>query len=144
MKAVEKRSDCPISLCLDFVGDKWSLLIFRDMILDGKATYGEFLESDEHIATNILAARLKMLEQEGFIIKYSLEGRARTGYCLTKKGIDLIPVITEMSLWGAQYSRTNMRKELMAALRKDKDAVIKQLTEELTKKYQAVRKNAIA
>ncbi len=81
MKEVKTRSECPISFCLDFFGDKWSLLIIRDMILNDKTIFGDFLNSDESIATNILTERLKMLEAEGFVIKYPVPGKARAGYC---------------------------------------------------------------
>ncbi len=140
MKPIEKRSDCPISYCLDFLGDKWTLLIVRDMILDEKTSFGDFLASDEHIATNILTTRLKTLEAEGLVIKYPLEGKVRSGYCLTKKGISLIPIIIEMSLWGAYYGKTNPKKEFGAAIKKDKGEVIKNLTDNLTQKYKKIRK----
>ena len=69
MKPIKPRSGCPVSYTLDFFGDKWSLLIMRDMAIEGKVSYGEFLNSDEKIATNILADRLAMLEENGFITK---------------------------------------------------------------------------
>lgn len=143
MKEVIQRSNCPISFCLDFIGDKWSLLIIRDMILEQKTTFGDFLASDEHIATNILTARLKMLESEGFVIKYPLEGKIRSGYCLTPKGIDLVPLITEMLLWGSKYSNTKPLIAIVTAIKKDKNTVNKELTARLTKKYQATQNRSI-
>ncbi|GAA4154899.1 hypothetical protein GCM10022217_12480 [Chryseobacterium ginsenosidimutans] len=141
MKEVKKRSECPISYCLDFFGDKWALLIIRDIALNDKYTFGDFLSSDERIATNILTNRLKMLEAEGFIVKYPVPGKARVGYCLTEEGISLIPVVIEMSMWGAARNINGYRKELGIELRKDKAKVIKQLTTKFTKKYKSVMKS---
>lgn len=135
----QKRSECPISYCLDFFGDKWSLLIIRDMIINDKSTFGEFLNSDEHIATNILTDRLKKLESNGFIYKYPLEGKSRAGYCVTEKGIGLVPVIIEMSLWGSAQLKNGYPKEFSAQVKKDKESVIKKLTTSLTKKYKAIK-----
>jgi len=144
MKEITKRSNCPVSFCLDFIGDKWSLLIIRDMILDGKTTFGEFLDSPEHIATNILTTRLKMLEAERIIGKYSIPGKIRTGYCLMPKGIDLIPLITEMSLWGANHSNNIGKEAFLAAIRKDKNAVNKELTDKLIRRYEDIQDKVIA
>lgn len=140
MKEVVRRSECPVSFCLDFLGDKWSFLILRDMIFDGKTSFGEFLESPEGIATNILTARLKMLEAEGFIFRYPLDGKVRTGYCLTRKAIELIPIIVEMLLWGVKYGQTNPRREQINALKKDKEGVIDRLTEKLLKRTRDTQK----
>lgn len=142
MKDVVKRSECPISNCLDFVGDKWSLLIIRDIALDGKTTFGEFIESGEGIATNILSSRLKQLEAEGFIAKYPLEGKNRTGYHLTKKGIELVPIIAEMYLWGLKHGGSNTRKKFASALKRDKESAIQELTEELLKNAKVLQKRS--
>ncbi len=139
MKEIKKRSECPISFCLDFFGDKWAILIIRDMILNDKTTFGDFLRSDEGIATNILTDRLKMLETEGFIVRYPVSGKARIGYCLTEKGISLIPVIIEMALWGAAQNINGYRKEFGIQLKKDKAGVIKQLAMKLTEKYITIK-----
>jgi DNA-binding HxlR family transcriptional regulator len=142
-KKTQRRSECPISYCLDFFGDKWSLLIIRDMILDDKTTFGDFLNSDESIATNILTDRLRMLEANEFIYKYPVEGKARVGYCLTEKGISLIPIVIEMALWGASKNVNGYRKELGIELKKDKAKVIKQLATKFTKKYRSVKRNLV-
>ena len=104
MKKIEKRSDCPISYALDFIGDKWSLLIIRDMVFDHKQFYKEFQQSKEGIATNILSDRLKRLEAIG-IIESRVNEKLRTQkvYSLTQKGKDLIPVLVEIILWSAKY-----------------------------------------
>lgn len=143
MKEIKKRSECPISFSLDFLGDKWTLLIIRDIVLNDKHTFGDFLQSAEGIATNILTNRLKMLEEEGFIIKYPVAGKARTGYCLTEKGITIIPIVIEMAIWGVAQHSNNLKKELTVALRKDKASVIKQLTLKQLQIYRSHKSEAI-
>lgn len=142
MKEIKKRSECPVSFSLDFFGDKWTLLIIRDIVLNDKNTFGDFLQSAEGIATNILTNRLKMLEEEGFIMKYPVAGKARTGYCLTEKGVTIIPIMIEMALWGASRNNSNLKKELTVALQKDKAGVIKQLTTKHIQIYRQHKANA--
>jgi DNA-binding HxlR family transcriptional regulator len=90
MKKIKKRSLCGISSALDILGDKWSLLIIRDMIFHKKKSYTDFLNSKEKIATNILADRLLLLESEGIIIKhYDDENKSKFFYRLTPNGLDL-------------------------------------------------------
>jgi len=136
---MKKRSECPVSYTLDIMGDKWSLLIVRDMALDDKSTFGEFLLSAEKIATNILASRLKQLNEEGFVIKYPVAGKARIAYCLTEKGISLIPLLIETLLWGAANKNNNPKEELIKSLQQDKPMVIKQLSKKLRKKYNSIK-----
>ena len=102
------------------LGDRWSLLIIRDMMLRGSRTYKEFLESDESIATNILADRLRKLEAYGIITteRDRSDGR-KLMYLLTAKGIDLAPVLTEMVLWAAAHEDTGNRA-LVEQMQRDK------------------------
>lgn len=101
-----RRSDCPINFAVEIFGDKWSLLIMRDIIFWGKKTYGEFLKSDEGIATNILAARLASLEKEGIITRSPhAADRRKDIYSVTEKGLELIPVLIEMVAWSAKNDR---------------------------------------
>jgi DNA-binding HxlR family transcriptional regulator len=102
------------------LGDRWSLLIIRDMMVRGSRTYKEFLESWEGIATNILADRLRKLEAHGIITtqRDPSDGRRRI-YLLTAKGIDLAPVITEMVLWAAAHEDTG-NQALVRLMKKDK------------------------
>ena len=113
-----KRSDCPISCTLDLVGDKWSLLIIRDMLFLGKSTYNEFLAAPEKISTNILNDRLIMLTELGLI---SYTGSAkRKKYSLTKKGLDLKPVLEAIGNFGFKHfkgSRKHLEKQLKAVQR---------------------------
>ena len=103
----EFRSGCPISSALDVIGDKWSLLIIRDMLVKHKKTFKEISDSDEKIAPSILSARLKLLESYKLIFKTKVpDNKKENIYLLTKKGIRLTPIIIEFSLWG----ETNMRE----------------------------------
>ncbi|MFZ6014674.1 MAG: winged helix-turn-helix transcriptional regulator [Bacteroidota bacterium] len=135
MAKVKKRSDCPISSALDLVGDKWSLLVVRDILLTGKNTYNEFLASEEGIATNILADRLSMLEEVGILSKEGHpESKAKYYYKLSQQGIDLLPVLVEMILWSDKYLAISPQaREFAKLLRKDKDNVIKGIYERLKK-----------
>lgn len=131
----KKRSDCPISCSLDIFGDKWSLLIIRDIMLRGKASYSEFLISEEKIATNILVNRLGVLESEKILVKeVSPTNKSKFVYSLTQKGADLLPIVIEMMDWGARYNENCPRKELGKKIKKDKLAVVKELSQELKKK----------
>jgi DNA-binding HxlR family transcriptional regulator len=98
-----KRSDCPVNFAVETLGDKWSLVILRDIIFWGKHTYGEFLKSDEKIATNILANRLEYLEREGLISKSPHpEDKRKDYYAVTEMGIELVPMFLEMIVWSTK------------------------------------------
>jgi DNA-binding HxlR family transcriptional regulator len=116
-----RRSGCPLNVSVEMLGDRWSLLIIRDMMLRGSRTYKEFLESDESIATNILADRLRKLEAYGIIIteRDRSDGR-KLIYLLTAKGIDLAPVLTEMVLWAAAHEDTG-NGALVEQMQRDKE-----------------------
>jgi len=103
MKLKHKRSPCSIAGTLDFLGDKWTLILIRDL-LGGKKRYNEFLASPEKIPTNILASRLKMMEEAGIVNKqrYSAHLR-RFEYILTERGRDLWPVLQEIARWGKKH-----------------------------------------
>lgn len=104
MKEVIQRSNCPISGVLDIIGDKWTMLIVRDLFSKGPCTYGNFLKSAERISTNILADRLERLEHNGIIIKTDHpESKAKVLYKLTPKGIDLFPILVEFVVWAEKY-----------------------------------------
>lgn len=123
----KKRSGCPISCSLETWGDKWSLLIIRDLMLKKECTYGDFLKADEKIATNILASRLQNLLDHGIIDKKDHpDSKLKSFYFLTQKGVDLIPVIVEINLWGDQYlTIPDDRKKLLEEIKKDKEGFIK-------------------
>jgi DNA-binding HxlR family transcriptional regulator len=129
----KRRSDCPISSSLDVWGDKWSLLIIRDLMFAKECTYGDFLKSPEGIATNILASRLLTLEENGLIEKLSHpDSKAKVLYKLTRKGIDLLPMMIEIGLWAEKYYDINKeRKAELKEVKKSKYEYIKQKTKEL-------------
>lgn len=139
MKKVKKRSDCPISCTLDVFGDKWSLLIIRDMMFRQKSTYGEFLKSEEKIATNILASRLQNLEENKLIEKLEHpESKAKVLYKLTQKSIDLLPIIVEIHLWADKYFEIPADiKVLINEAKKEKDEFIKATASRLKKQITA-------
>lgn len=118
--ASPRRSGCPLNASVEMLGDRWSLLILRDMMLRGFRSYKQFLESAEGIATNILADRLRKLEACGIIATEAdpSDGRKRI-YVLTRKGIDLAPVLTEMVLWAAHHESTENRA-LIREMQKNK------------------------
>jgi len=116
----EPRSGCPLNVSVEILGDRWSLLIIRDMMLRGFHSYTQFLDSYERIATNILAHRLKKLKGYGIIATRQdpLDGR-KLIYTLTEKGMDLAPVLTEMVLWTAAHEE-HQNPELIRQIKKDK------------------------
>ena len=117
----KRRSGCPLNASVEILGDRWSLLIIRDMMLRNFRTYKEFLESYEGIATNILADRLRKLEAHGIIAaKPDPSDGRKLIYLLTAKGIDLAPVLTEMVLWAAAHEETG-NQALVRLMRKDKE-----------------------
>ena len=114
------RSGCPLNTSVEMLGDRWSLLIIRDMMLLGSRTFKEFLGSYERIATNILADRLRKLEAYGIIgtERDPSDGR-KLIYRLTPKGMDLAPVLTEMVLWAGRHEKTE-NQALVRLMEKDK------------------------
>lgn len=115
----ERRSQCPISFALDIFGDKWTLLIVRDMALHGRHHYGEFAAASEHISTNILADRLELLVEHDIVQKSpDPTNRSRRIYTLTKKGLDLLPILIDLIVWSAKHDPDSVvpRKYLRKAL----------------------------
>lgn len=100
----DRRSDCPISSALDLIGDKWTLLVVRDLLFLGNRRFGELLSSPEKIPTNILSDRLRRLEEHGLVVKVSYQERPpRYEYQLTAKGADLFPVLRALSQWANRH-----------------------------------------
>ena len=120
-RSPKRRSGCPLNASVEILGDRWSLLIIRDMMLRGFRTYKEFLESYEGIATNILADRLRKLIAYGIIATQPdpSDGR-KLIYLLTTKGLDLAPVLTEMVLWAAAHERTE-NQAFVRQIQEDKE-----------------------
>lgn len=117
----KRRSGCPLNASVEMLGDRWSLLIIRDMMLRGFRSYKDFLKSYEGIATNILADRLRKLQAHGIITtqRDPADGR-KLIYSLTAKGIDLAPVLTEMVLWAAGHEKTD-NQALVQQMRQGKE-----------------------
>jgi DNA-binding HxlR family transcriptional regulator len=130
----KNRSLCPVNLVLEAVGDSWSMLIIRDLMLRGHTSYQAFLRSDERIATNILADRLQKLEQNGLISKAADPADARKYiYALTSKGADLAPLLIEMTLFSLKHEqRIDMPKEIVAEMQKNKQAFASKLIRNFT------------
>ncbi len=105
------KSYCPQYLGLDVFGDKWTLLIIRDMMIDGKRHFREFLQSEEKIASNILTNRLNMLEEEGIVTRHE-DGshKQKIIYSLTQKGIDLFPIVMAIAEWSVSYQPVEKEK----------------------------------
>jgi len=117
----ERRSGCPIATSLDIFGDRWSLLVVRDLMFTERRTYGEFLAAGEGMATNVLAQRLERLEFAGLIERRAdPDDRRRSRYRLTAKGVDLAPMLVEMVLWAAAHERTEAPPSVVAAMKRDR------------------------
>jgi len=135
-KQIKRRSDCPISFAMDTLGDKWSLLIIRDLMFNDKQYYGEFIKSAEKISTNILAERLQRLESEGIITKAHDEiNFSKYKYSLTEKGLDLLPMLLDIATWSAKYDpNTGISKNFIQRIKLDKAGLQKEILEKLTSK----------
>ncbi len=126
----QRRSGCPVSCSLDLLGDKWSLLIVRDMVFVHKRYFKEFLTSDEGIATNILTDRLGKLEAAGIISKRPDPDNGRQViYTLTDKGVALVPLLVELVCWGALYDNApDADADIVRSISKDKQRFVNKLT----------------
>ena len=130
------RCDCPFTSALDIVGDKWILVIIKQMLIEGKETFKDLTESDEAIATNILSAKLKFLEEVGLIIKTQRPDNKKTNlYLLTEKGLSLTPTLVELAVWSDKNLRDNhptiVNGEVMEFIMRDKTV----FANEIEKKY---------
>lgn len=129
----KRRSNCPVNFALEIFGDKWSLLVIRDLMFFGKSSYGELLQGGEGIATNILADRLEKLEAAQIISKSpDPENRTRVIYSLTERGIDLIPVMIEIIAWSGRYDpKTAAPKDILKQIASNRGAVINKIRKKL-------------
>jgi len=127
-KRSSRRSDCPLNVSLEILGDRWSLLIIRDLMFRGFRAYKELLESEERIATNILADRLQRLEACGIItISQEATDRRKLIYRLTEKGIDLAPVLVELMIWGARHEDTAAPRAVIRKMQKQREEFLSEL-----------------
>lgn len=120
-----RRSGCPVSLSLEVFGDRWSLLIVRDLMVRGYHSFKQFQESGEGIASNILADRLARLVASGIVTAEpgETDGR-RITYRLTEKGIDLAPVLLELLVWGAKHEPSGASCALILKMEKNRDEIL--------------------
>lgn len=121
----KRRSGCPVSISLERFGDRWSLLIIRDLMVRGFRSFQQFENSGEGIATNILADRLRNLQAAGIITaEVDQADRRRLSYRLTEKGIDLAPVLLELLIWGARHEQTGASCALIAKLAENRESLL--------------------
>ncbi len=121
----QRRSGCPVSVSLEQIGDRWSLLIIRDLMVRGYHTFKQFQESGEGIATNVLANRLKRLRHAGVIsIESDPLDRRKLNYRLTEKGIDLAPVLLELLIWGAKHEKTAAPCAVIATMERSREETL--------------------
>ncbi len=121
----EPRSGCPINIFLELFGDRWSMLIIRDLMFKNRRTFQDFLGAEEGIASNILSSRLQMLEGNDIITRRPHPtDRRKVIYGLTPRGMDLAPALVEMVLWSAEHARTDAPPEVVAAMKADRTAFI--------------------
>jgi DNA-binding HxlR family transcriptional regulator len=124
----QPRSGCPVNIALEILGDRWSLLVIRDLMVRGLRTFKEFQESGEGIASNILADRLRKLEAAGIVtVEAGGSDRRRLHYRLTRKGIDLAPVVLELFLWGARYERTGAPRGLVEHMAQNRQSMLQEV-----------------
>jgi DNA-binding HxlR family transcriptional regulator len=120
-----RRSGCPVSVSLDLFGDRWSLLLVRDMMVRGYRTFREFQRAGEGIATNILTDRLARLEAGGIVVRETAKEDGRSSYYrLTPKGIALAPVLLEILIWGAHHEETDAPCAAIEGMEQNRAAVI--------------------
>lgn len=134
----ELRSNCPLNYGLEFFGDKWSLLIIRDLMLFDKRYFNEFLKSHEGISTNILRDRLKSLQEYGLLIqKQDPRHKQKIKYCLTQKAIDLLPIMIEILFWSEkQTDKLHPKRDVFfKSFKVDKEKAIVKFTDILKRKH---------
>lgn len=124
-----RRSFCPVTYALDIIGDRWAILIIRDILFFGKKNFGDFAKSPEGIATNILTDRLKRLEEQNIIAKsQDPDNLSKYVYSLTDKGLDLLPIIVEMILFSEIHdAETIASKSTLEKIKTDKSKFIKEI-----------------
>jgi DNA-binding HxlR family transcriptional regulator len=121
----EHRSGCPLSISLEVLGDRWSLIIVRDMMVRGYRTFREFQHAGEGIASNILADRLRKLEAAGILTtEAAAEDRRSAYYRLTAKGIALAPVLLDLLIWAAHHEATAAPSSFIAQMEQNREAVL--------------------
>jgi len=136
---MKMRSHCPINYALEHFGDKWSLLVIRDLMFKGKRHYNEFFESGEKVSTSVLGDRLKRLEESGIICKgKDSVKKSRIRYSLTKKGIAMLPIMVDMITWSGNFDNdTEAGKVFLTQASESRDYLLSSIKEKLEKEHLA-------
>jgi DNA-binding HxlR family transcriptional regulator len=123
-----RRSDCPLNVSLEIFGDRWTLLIVRDLLFKKQHEFKDYLAAKEKIASNVLSDRLRRLEESGIITKsvHPTDAR-RVDYRLTEKGLDLAPLLFEMALWAAKHEETDAPTPLLRRMSTDRENLLAEL-----------------
>ncbi|MFT3664993.1 winged helix-turn-helix transcriptional regulator [Piscinibacter sp.] len=131
----DQRSTCPISTALELVGDRWTLLVIRDLVFAGKRRFREFLQSEEAISTNVLSDRLRALMERGILRRDDDPTHAQKAvYSLTEKGLDLLPLLVAMSAWTQKHDPSTRRPEAVQLLQGG-PRLLKQLEQQLRQSH---------
>ena len=132
MKTVERRSPCPINYSVEIFGDRWMLLLLRDLMFEGKNSFLEFRASAERISSAVLTEKLNTLLEQGIVSKVtSPKNASKFLYLITDKGIELLPIMLEFLDWGSRYNPDGGPKQLLGQIKKDKKKVITELQDKL-------------
>ncbi|SOD99215.1 winged helix-turn-helix transcriptional regulator [Spirosoma fluviale] len=138
MKTTERRSTCPINYSVEIFGDKWMLLLLRDIMFNGKNSFLEFRASDEKISSAVLTEKLNMLLNEGIVSKVtSPKNASKFLYLLTDKGIELVPVMVEILSWGSTYNPDGGPKTWLDRIKQNKKKAITELQDELRSQWRS-------
>ena len=132
MKTDERRSPCPINYSVEIFGDKWMLLILRDLMFNGKNSFLEFRASAEKISSAVLTEKLNTLLEQGIVSKVtSPKNASKFLYLITDKGIEMVPIMVEFLNWGSRYNPNGGPKQLLDQIKKNKEKVITELQDKL-------------
>ncbi len=131
------RSHCPVNYALEHFGDKWSLLIIRDLMFKGKRHYNEFLEGGEKVSTSVLRDKLRLLEEGGIISKGpDAVKKSRIRYSLTQKGIDMLPLMVDLIAWSGNHdSQTAAEEKFLKDAATDREALITSIKAQLSSQH---------
>ncbi|MEH6309194.1 helix-turn-helix domain-containing protein [Olivibacter sp. CPCC 100613] len=144
MKTIDRRSTCPINYSVEIFGDKWMLLLLRDLMFNGKNSFLEFRVSDEKISSAVLTEKLNILLNEGIVTKVtSPKNASKFLYLLTEKGIELVPFMVEFLNWGSKYNPDGGPKSLLQRIKKNKKKVITELQDKLRSQRHPYTENRI-
>jgi DNA-binding HxlR family transcriptional regulator len=144
METIERRSLCPINYSVEILGDKWMLLLLRDLMFNGKNSFLEFRASDEKISSAVLTEKLNLLLNEGIVTKItSPKNASKFIYLLTDKGIEMVPFMVEILKWGSSYSPHGGPETLLEGIKKNKRKAIADLQDRLRGQRQSLLANQL-